>query len=125
MGHGRLQDQLPGPRSRARRRAGRPRVSRATKADQAAAIAAARAAAAAGGWPDAAMCSLAQKKTIWAWTVATFFGAGFGKPGPGTWGSAAAVLLWTAAALLLKLSATSLLGLTLAGIVLAVALGVP
>ena len=34
------------------------------------------------------------RKTIWAWTVATFFGAGFGKPGPGTWGSVAAVLLW-------------------------------
>ena len=33
-------------------------------------------------------------KTRWAWTVATFFGAGFGKPGPGTWGSVATVLLW-------------------------------
>ena len=22
------------------------------------------------------------KKTVWAWTVATFFGAGYGKPGP-------------------------------------------
>ena len=30
----------------------------------------------------------------WAWTIATFFGAGFGKPGPGTWGSVATVLLW-------------------------------
>ena len=30
----------------------------------------------------------------WAWIVSTFFGAGFGKPGPGTWGSAAAVLCW-------------------------------
>src|ERR1700733_3033464 len=35
------------------------------------------------------------QRTVWAWTIATFFGAGFGKPGPGTWGSAAAVLLWT------------------------------
>jgi phosphatidylglycerophosphatase A len=25
-------------------------------------------------------------KCWWAWTVATFFGAGLGKPGPGTWG---------------------------------------
>ncbi|HEY1256248.1 MAG TPA: hypothetical protein VGF01_15840, partial [Terracidiphilus sp.] len=33
-------------------------------------------------------------RTRWAWTIATFFGAGFGKPGPGTWGSVAAVLLW-------------------------------
>lgn len=37
------------------------------------------------------------RKTMWAWAVATFFGAGRGKPGPGTWGSAAAVLLWAAA----------------------------
>jgi phosphatidylglycerophosphatase A len=36
------------------------------------------------------------RKTYWAWTVATFFGAGFGKPGPGTWGSVAAVLIWAA-----------------------------
>ena len=37
-----------------------------------------------------------KKKTLWAWTVATFFGVGFGKPGPGTWGSVAAFLLWAA-----------------------------
>jgi phosphatidylglycerophosphatase A len=35
------------------------------------------------------------KKTLWAWTVGTFFGAGLLKPGPGTWGSVAAMLLWT------------------------------
>jgi phosphatidylglycerophosphatase A len=34
------------------------------------------------------------KKTLWAWAVGTFFGAGLLKPGPGTWGSVAAVLLW-------------------------------
>jgi phosphatidylglycerophosphatase A len=34
------------------------------------------------------------KKTRWAWTIATFFGAGFWKPGPGTAGSIAAALLW-------------------------------
>ena len=33
------------------------------------------------------------RKTKWAWTVATFFGAGFLKPGPGTYGSVAALLL--------------------------------
>lgn len=38
------------------------------------------------------------KKTRWAWALATFFGAGYGKPGPGTYGSCAAVLLWYAAA---------------------------
>ncbi|MGI4756126.1 MAG: phosphatidylglycerophosphatase A family protein [Janthinobacterium lividum] len=34
------------------------------------------------------------RKTWWAWAVATFFGAGFLKPGPGTYGSIAAVLVW-------------------------------
>ena len=42
-----------------------------------------------------------KKKTLWAWLVATFFGAGLLKPGPGTYGSVAAVLLWYAAAHLL------------------------
>ena len=31
---------------------------------------------------------------LWATLVATFFGAGRIKPGPGSWGSAAAVLMW-------------------------------
>jgi phosphatidylglycerophosphatase A len=38
------------------------------------------------------------KKTAWAWALATWFGAGLLKPGPGTYGSVAAVLLWYAAA---------------------------
>ncbi len=33
-------------------------------------------------------------RTPWAWTVGTVFGAGFLRPGPGTYGSVAAVLLW-------------------------------
>ena len=37
-------------------------------------------------------------KTKWAWTLGTFFGVGFLKPGPGTYGSIAALLLWVAAA---------------------------
>ena len=40
----------------------------------------------------------AEKKTLWAWTLGTFFGAGFLKPGPGTYGSIAALLLWYVAA---------------------------
>jgi len=35
---------------------------------------------------------------LWATLVATFFGAGRLHPGPGTWGSASAVLLWAALA---------------------------
>jgi phosphatidylglycerophosphatase A len=34
------------------------------------------------------------KRTLWAWAVGTFFGVGLLKPGPGTWGSVAAMLLW-------------------------------
>jgi phosphatidylglycerophosphatase A len=37
-------------------------------------------------------------KTRWAWAVGTWFGAGLLKPGPGTYGSVAAVLLWYGAA---------------------------
>jgi phosphatidylglycerophosphatase A len=35
-----------------------------------------------------------EKKTRWAWALGTFFGAGLLGPGPGTYGSAAAVILW-------------------------------
>jgi phosphatidylglycerophosphatase A len=38
------------------------------------------------------------KKTAWAWALGTFFGAGLMRPGPGTYGSVAAVLLWFGAA---------------------------
>lgn len=34
------------------------------------------------------------KKTLWAWAVGTFFGVGLLKPGPGTWASVAAMLMW-------------------------------
>jgi phosphatidylglycerophosphatase A len=65
------------------------------------------------------------RKTAWAWMVATFFGAGFGKPGPGTWGSVAAVLLWAAFAGLAHPSAQMLLLVLLGGIALTIVLGVP
>ena len=35
---------------------------------------------------------------LWATLIATFFGVGRLRPGPGTWGSAAALLLWAALA---------------------------
>ena len=38
--------------------------------------------------------SPASRIPLWAKTTATFFGAGLLKPGPGTWGSLATVLLW-------------------------------
>jgi phosphatidylglycerophosphatase A len=62
---------------------------------------------------------------MWAWTVATFFGAGLGKPGPGTWGSVAAVLLWAAFAWGVHPSAQVLLAALAVGILLSIALGIP
>ena len=46
---------------------------------------------------DAAASSPRQDAPFWATVVATFFGAGRIKPGPGTWGSLAAVILWALA----------------------------
>ncbi|MGA2886452.1 MAG: phosphatidylglycerophosphatase A [Terracidiphilus sp.] len=63
--------------------------------------------------------------TRWAWTVATFFGAGFGKPGPGTWGSVAALLLWAAYAFILHPTTQILLIALLAGITLSLVAGIP
>jgi phosphatidylglycerophosphatase A len=37
------------------------------------------------------------KTPLWATLVATFFGIGLLRPGPGSWGSAATVVLWAAA----------------------------
>jgi phosphatidylglycerophosphatase A len=65
------------------------------------------------------------QRTFWAWTVATFFGAGLGKPGPGTWGSVAAALLWAGYALGARPNAPVLLVALFIGIVLSIALGVP
>jgi phosphatidylglycerophosphatase A len=44
--------------------------------------------------PRISLKDLPGKKTTWAWTLGTFFGAGLLGPGPGTYGSIAAVLLW-------------------------------
>ncbi len=67
----------------------------------------------------------AMHRTAWAWAIATFFGAGLGKPGPGTWGSVAAVLLWAGYAWGFHPAPLSLLMALLAGVIVSVALGVP
>jgi phosphatidylglycerophosphatase A len=61
----------------------------------------------------------------WAWAIATFFGAGFGKPGPGTWGSVGALLLWAAYAFFAHPTPLTLLLALLAGIALTLLLGIP
>jgi phosphatidylglycerophosphatase A len=65
------------------------------------------------------------RKTIWAWAIATFFGSGLLKPGPGTWGSVAAMLLWAALAMGAHAPASTLLIALIVGIVISIALGVP
>ena len=39
-----------------------------------------------------------RRTSLWATLVATFFGIGRLRPGPGTWGSAATIMLWAAMA---------------------------
>jgi phosphatidylglycerophosphatase A len=67
----------------------------------------------------------AARKSLWAWTIATFFGAGFLKPGPGTYASVATALLWLAAASLLHHNTLHLLIATLVALALSIALGIP
>jgi phosphatidylglycerophosphatase A len=64
-------------------------------------------------------------KTRWAWTLATFFGAGFLRPGPGTYGSVAAVLLWYAAAHVFTPSPITLAIATTLAALLVTAIGIP
>jgi phosphatidylglycerophosphatase A len=66
-----------------------------------------------------------RKKTVWAWAVGTFLGAGLLRPGPGSWGSAAAALIWLAVAEGLHLAPVPLACLTLAAALCAVAVGIP
>jgi phosphatidylglycerophosphatase A len=65
------------------------------------------------------------KKTLWAFTAATFFGAGYGKPGPGTWGSVAALLLWAAYNWFFHPAPQTLFLILLAGIALSLLIGIP
>jgi phosphatidylglycerophosphatase A len=65
------------------------------------------------------------QKTTWAWVAGTFLGAGLLRPGPGTWGSAAAALIWLAVGMGLHLNPWPLTWLTLAAAVGALAIGIP
>ena len=66
-----------------------------------------------------------KKKTLWAWAAGTFFGAGLLGPGPGTYGSISAVLLWYAAAHILHPSPTALAIGTAITAILATLIGIP
>ena len=60
---------------------------------------------------------------VWASLTATFFGVGYVRPGPGTWGSLATMLLWAAIAYKLPVAWRVPVNVGLAG--LAVAVGIP
>jgi phosphatidylglycerophosphatase A len=65
------------------------------------------------------------ERTAWAWAIGTFFGAGLLKPGPGTWGSVGALLLWLAADYGLHPTPIALGAATTAAALLAIAFGIP
>jgi phosphatidylglycerophosphatase A len=67
----------------------------------------------------------AEKKTLWAWLTATFFGAGLLKPGPGTYASIAALLLWFAAAHAFHPTIATLAIATAAAAIAATLIGIP
>ena len=64
-------------------------------------------------------------KTTWAWALGTFFGAGLLRPGPGTYGSIAAVLLWFGTIHWLQPSVTAQVWGTLLAAIAATLIGVP
>jgi phosphatidylglycerophosphatase A len=64
-----------------------------------------------------------RRTPLWATLVATFFGIGRLRPGPGTWGSAATVLLWAALARALTLPLRTPVAIALA--VLVMFIGIP
>jgi phosphatidylglycerophosphatase A len=66
-----------------------------------------------------------EKKTLWAWAIGTFFGAGLLKPGPGTYGSISALLLWFAAAHAFHPTAATLATATAIAAVIATLIGIP
>jgi phosphatidylglycerophosphatase A len=66
-----------------------------------------------------------KRKTLWAWAVGTIFGVGLLKPGPGTYGSVAAVLLWFGVARIWHPAPAALTICTLATAVVVTLIGIP
>jgi len=63
------------------------------------------------------------KAPLWAALTATVFGIGHLRPGPGTWGSAATVLVWWAISHAIPTNLQSLVAFTVAAVV--VLIGIP
>ncbi len=77
----------------------------------------------AGARPELAETASRPRAPLWATLIATFFGIGYLRPGPGSWGSAATVLLWSALAYGLAPSLRTPVAIALA--VLVVLVGIP
>lgn len=73
--------------------------------------------------PTEAAPATSTRGPLWAWLVGTFFGIGTLRPGPGTWGSTATVLLWAGFAQYFPSSLQLPLNILLA--VVAIAIGIP
>ena len=72
--------------------------------------------------PPITPAALPSQRTRWAWLIGPFFGVGYLRPGPGTYGSIAAVLLWLAAAHALQPSTAHLaLGTASAALIVSLA----
>jgi phosphatidylglycerophosphatase A len=69
--------------------------------------------------------TLPAHRTTWAWLTGTFFGAGLLHPGPGTYGSVAAVLLWFGAAHALHPTPLQLAIGTIIAAIAATLIGIP
>jgi phosphatidylglycerophosphatase A len=77
----------------------------------------------AGVCPELAERASRPRGPLWATLIATFFGIGRLHPGPGSWSSAAAVILWAAGAYALPFSARMPVVISLA--LLATLIGIP
>ena len=64
-------------------------------------------------------------RTNWAWVVGTFFVAGWLKPGPGTWASLAATVIWYAGLSTAHLTGSAATVLTLGGALAVTLIGIP
>ena len=73
--------------------------------------------AVAGAFPELGEGASRPRAPLWATLIATFFGIGRLRPGPGTWASAATVAIWATAAYKLPPSLRTPVGVTLAALV--------
>jgi phosphatidylglycerophosphatase A len=68
---------------------------------------------------------MSRQRTGWAWALATFFGTGYLRPGPGTWGSAAGLGIWLAVAHWTHLTRVQLAGGTAIAALILLLVGIP